>query len=71
MSKLACEFYAHITLPDNSFIYVRGVSTLFDEDCISAKFWLSVVQDEHSGFAATITLDGLNQVLKDLFVEGT
>ncbi|KAH1030316.1 hypothetical protein J1N35_046111 [Gossypium stocksii] len=56
---------------DNAFFYVRGVSVLFDEYSINAQYGLLESPDEHSKFVKTITIEGLNQVLVDLCVEGT
>lgn len=36
LTTLVREFYAHFTSPNNTFIYVRGASVLFDEDNINA-----------------------------------
>lgn len=71
LTKVVCEFYAHITSPNNVFIYVPGASVLFDEYSINSQYDLSDVQDEHTQFTATITADCLNQVLQDLCVTGS
>ncbi|KAH1097168.1 hypothetical protein J1N35_014089 [Gossypium stocksii] len=71
LTKVVREFYAHLTPLNNAFIYVRGVSVLFDEYTINARCGLHDGQDDHSQFAIIITVGGLNQVLKDICVEGT
>ncbi|KAK5771473.1 hypothetical protein PVK06_047677 [Gossypium arboreum] len=70
-TKVVNEFYAYLTSPDNAFIYVRGVSMMFDEDSINAQYGLSDDPDEHTQFVKTMTTEGLHQVLIDLCVEGT
>lgn len=67
---LVQEFYAHINSPDNPFIYVKGKLVPLDEDNINAQLVLVVFQDEHTSFTENITVEGLNQVLKDLCVKG-
>ncbi|XP_012442243.1 uncharacterized protein LOC105767285 [Gossypium raimondii] len=57
LGKVIHEFYAHTTSPENPFIYVHETSVPFDEDHISAQFGLIDVQDEHTPFTETITVD--------------
>ncbi|KAH1064154.1 hypothetical protein J1N35_029141, partial [Gossypium stocksii] len=44
---------------------------LHPEDVLTKVYGLPNGQDEHSQFATKITAEGLNQVLQDLYVEGT
>ncbi|KAH1082619.1 hypothetical protein J1N35_022380 [Gossypium stocksii] len=71
LTKVVRDFYAHLTSPNNAFIYVWGASVLFDEYSINAQYGLFDVHDEHTQFSARITMDDLNQVLQDLCVVGT
>ncbi|KAK5775135.1 hypothetical protein PVK06_043004 [Gossypium arboreum] len=71
LTKIVHEFYAHLTSLNAAFIYVRGVSLFFDKDTINIQYVLFDIQDEHTQFAATITADGMNQVLQKLCVVGT
>lgn len=65
------EFYAYLTSPNNAFVYVRGVSLLFDEYSINVQYNFSGVQDEHTQFVVTIIVDGLNEFLQDLCIART
>ncbi|KAH1129870.1 hypothetical protein J1N35_001248 [Gossypium stocksii] len=71
ITKVVKEFYAHLTTPNNAFVYARGAMVLFDEYSINAKYGLPEGLDEHFQFVMTITVEELNQVLEDLCVEGT
>ncbi|KAH1097696.1 hypothetical protein J1N35_014617, partial [Gossypium stocksii] len=55
--KVLKEFYAHITSPDNAFIYVRGASILFDEESINAQYGLSLSKgpNEHADYVKTMS----------------
>ncbi|XP_016681318.1 uncharacterized protein [Gossypium hirsutum] len=70
LTKVVKEFYAHLTSPENAFIYVHGVLVLFDEDSINEQYGLPEGIDEHSEFVKAMTIEGLNPVLTDLCVEG-
>ncbi|KAK5825557.1 hypothetical protein PVK06_020406 [Gossypium arboreum] len=70
-SKVVKEFYAHLTSPENTFIYVRGASVLFDSDSINAKYSLFDGPDEHADFVKIMTAKRLNHMLTDNYVEGT
>ncbi|KAH1107542.1 hypothetical protein J1N35_011310 [Gossypium stocksii] len=71
LTAIVKEFYAHLTSPNNAFIYVHSALVLFDEYSINTQNSLPEGPDEHSQFVKTITTKGLNQVLEDLFMEGT
>ncbi|KAK5803238.1 hypothetical protein PVK06_030881 [Gossypium arboreum] len=71
ITKVVKEFYAHLTSSGNAFIYVRSASVLFDEYSINVQYGLSEVPDEHPQLVKTVTVEGINQVLQDLGVEGT
>lgn len=68
--KIVREFYSHITI-DIPFVYVWGISILFDVDKINDYFGLYNVKDEHAKFAKGISEEGLDKVLQDLCVPGT
>ncbi|KAA3480410.1 nucleolar protein 58-like [Gossypium australe] len=70
LAKVVKEFYAHLTSPDNAFIYVRDASILFDEYSINAQYGLPEGPDEQSQIDKTIIV-GLNQVLEDLCMKVT
>ncbi|KAH1056733.1 hypothetical protein J1N35_034798 [Gossypium stocksii] len=65
------EFYAHLTSIENAFIYVRGASVLFDVKSINAQYGLFDGPDEHTDLLKTMTIEELNHVLTDVYVEGT
>ncbi|KAK5811459.1 hypothetical protein PVK06_026794 [Gossypium arboreum] len=71
LTKVVKEFYAHLTSPENVFIYVHGASLLFDEYSINPQYSLPKCPNEHSQFVETITAEGLNEFLEDLCMEGT
>ncbi|KAH1039232.1 hypothetical protein J1N35_040975 [Gossypium stocksii] len=70
LTKVVKEFYVYLTSPKNAFIYVHGVSVLFDADLTNVQYGLPEGSDEHSQFVKTMMIEVLNQVLTDLYVEG-
>ncbi|KAK5836150.1 hypothetical protein PVK06_011906 [Gossypium arboreum] len=67
--KAVKEFYAHITSPNNAFIYVHDASILFDADSINAQYGLSEGPYEHVDFVKTMSPERLAQVFTDVCVE--
>ncbi|KAL1152096.1 hypothetical protein V6Z11_A09G084900 [Gossypium hirsutum] len=49
----------------------KSASVLFDEYSINVQYGLSEVPDEHPQLVKIVTVEGINQVLQDLGVEGT
>lgn len=70
LTKVVQEFYAHLTYPNNAFIYVKGTLILLDEDLINTHYGLHNVPNEHSHFPVTISAEGLN-LLKYLCIDDT
>ncbi|KAH1129788.1 hypothetical protein J1N35_001166, partial [Gossypium stocksii] len=64
LPKMVREFYAHLTFPNNGFIYARVVSLWFDEDSINAHYNLPEGLNEHSEFMSKITTKGYNKFFK-------
>ncbi|KAH1046895.1 hypothetical protein J1N35_037679 [Gossypium stocksii] len=55
-SKVVKKFYAHITSPDNAFIYVCNASILFDEDFINGQYRLFEGPNGYANFVKTMKL---------------
>lgn len=67
--QMVREFYSHLT-PDNPFVYVKGISILFDSFSINSFYGFHDIVEEHTAFVKAMTNEGLNEVLKDLCVDG-
>lgn len=45
-TKMIYEFYAHLLIPENAFVYVREKLVLFDEEIINKHYYFTNKADE-------------------------
>jgi len=65
------KFHAHLSSPQNAFIYMQSASVLFNVNSINAKYKLSDGPDKHTDFDKTIKVEKLNNLPTDFCVEDT